>query len=153
MLIGVGHLLRIYDLGKKKMLRKCESRSIPYRVVKIITAGSRIIAFDQQESAFFIKYRVKENQLTVFADDTYPRYVSRGAAAGISNTLQMGNGGVHVGLLDLRRRRQIRQRFRHSTSDRYKRRYPGSQSAPRTFLRLRFRMIRVVPKHCGHVET
>lgn len=57
------------------MLRKCENRSIPHRIVKIITAGSRIIAFDQQESAFFIKYRIKENQLTIFADDTYPRYV------------------------------------------------------------------------------
>ena len=73
----MGHLLRIYDLGKKKMLRKCENRSLPYRIVKIITAGSRIIAFDQQESAFFIKYRVKENQLTIFADDTYPRYVQK----------------------------------------------------------------------------
>ena len=72
-LIGVGNLLRIYDLGKKKMLRKCELRSIPNRVTKIITAGQRIIAFDQQESAFFIKYRIKENQLTIFADDTYPR--------------------------------------------------------------------------------
>jgi splicing factor 3B subunit 3 len=72
-LIGVGHLLRIYDLGKKKMLRKCENRSLPNRVVKILTAGSRIICFDQQESAFFLKYRVKENQLTVFADDTFPR--------------------------------------------------------------------------------
>ena len=72
--MGVGHLLGIYDLGKKKMLRKCENRSLPHRVVKIITAGSRIIAFDQQESAFFLKYRIKENQLTVFADDTYPRW-------------------------------------------------------------------------------
>ena len=41
--------------------------------VKILTAGSRIIAFDQQESAFFVKYKVKENQLNIFADDTYPR--------------------------------------------------------------------------------
>jgi len=75
-LIGVGNLLRIYDLGKKKMLRKCELRSIPNRVIKIITAGQRIIAFDQQESAFFIKYRIKENQLTIFADDTFPRWVT-----------------------------------------------------------------------------
>ena len=43
--------------------------------VKILTAGSRIIAFDQQESAFFVKYKIKENQLNIFADDTYPRYV------------------------------------------------------------------------------
>ena len=31
-LVGVGHLLRIYDLGKKKMLRKCENRNIPFRI-------------------------------------------------------------------------------------------------------------------------
>ena len=43
--------------------------------VKILTAGSRIIAFDQQESAFFVKYKVKENQLDIFANDTYPRYI------------------------------------------------------------------------------
>jgi len=78
-LVGVGHLLRIYDLGKKKMLRKCENRNIPNRVVKILTAGSRIIAFDQQESAFFVKYKIKENQLNIFADDTYPRWVTSAA--------------------------------------------------------------------------
>jgi splicing factor 3B subunit 3 len=26
LLVGVGNILRIYDLGKKKLLRKCESK-------------------------------------------------------------------------------------------------------------------------------
>ena len=26
LLVGVGKLLRIYDIGKKKMLRKCENK-------------------------------------------------------------------------------------------------------------------------------
>ena len=29
LLVGVGHLLRIYDIGKKKMLRKCENKVPP----------------------------------------------------------------------------------------------------------------------------
>ena len=29
-LIGVGRLLRIYDLGKKKLLRKCENKVRPF---------------------------------------------------------------------------------------------------------------------------
>ena len=37
-LVGVGHLLRIYDLGKKKMLRKCENRNIPYRVGTVFSS-------------------------------------------------------------------------------------------------------------------
>lgn len=28
-LIGVGKLLRVYDLGKKKLLRKCENKVLP----------------------------------------------------------------------------------------------------------------------------
>ncbi|MEQ2182848.1 hypothetical protein GOODEAATRI_026535 [Goodea atripinnis] len=31
-LVGVGKLLRIYDLGKKKLLRKCENKDLPHAV-------------------------------------------------------------------------------------------------------------------------
>ena len=34
-LIGVGRLLRLYDLGRKKLLRKCENKHIPHLVVDI----------------------------------------------------------------------------------------------------------------------
>eukprot|EP00095_Tigriopus_kingsejongensis_P012083 snap_masked-scaffold60_size442463-processed-gene-3.15 protein:Tk12083 transcript:snap_masked-scaffold60_size442463-processed-gene-3.15-mRNA-1 annotation:"splicing factor 3b subunit 3" len=75
-LIGVGKLLRLYDLGKKKLLRKSENKHIPYCVVDIKTVGDRIIVSDIQESVHFVKYKRAENQLVVFADDTTPRWVT-----------------------------------------------------------------------------
>lgn len=74
--IGVGKLLRIYDLGKKKLLKKCENKTIQNFIVTINTMGNRIYASDVQESYYFIRYKRLENQLIVFADDVFPRWVT-----------------------------------------------------------------------------
>uniref|UniRef100_A0A1B0CWY9 Splicing factor 3B subunit 3 n=1 Tax=Lutzomyia longipalpis TaxID=7200 RepID=A0A1B0CWY9_LUTLO len=76
LLAGVGRVLRIYDLGKKKLLRKCENKHIPNNIVNIQTMGHRIYASDVQESIFFLKYKRAENQLIIFADDTHPRWIT-----------------------------------------------------------------------------
>ncbi|KAH8376410.1 splicing factor 3B subunit 3 isoform X1 [Drosophila serrata] len=76
LLAGCGRMLRIYDLGKKKMLRKCENKHIPYQIVNIQAMGHRVYVSDVQESVFFIRYRRAENQLIIFADDTHPRWVT-----------------------------------------------------------------------------
>lgn len=75
-LIGVGKHLRIYDMGKKKLLRKCENKHIPNFIVNIQTMGQRIVVADIQDSFHFVKYRRPENQLVVFADDTSPRWIT-----------------------------------------------------------------------------
>ncbi|KAG7281570.1 hypothetical protein CRUP_007604 [Coryphaenoides rupestris] len=75
-LVGVGKLLRIYDIGKKKLLRKCENKHIPNLVTSIHTMGQRVVVTDVQESLFWVRYRRNENQLIVFADDTHPRWVT-----------------------------------------------------------------------------
>lgn len=101
-LIGVGKLLRIYDLGKKKLLRKCENKvsiaqwgtvpevtwlgidfilflylkHVPNFIVGIQTIGHRVIVSDVQESFFWVRYKRNENQLIIFADDTHPRWVT-----------------------------------------------------------------------------
>jgi len=79
LLVGVGNLLRLYELGKKKLLRKCETKAIPNFVVKIDTMGLRIIVSDVQESFHFLRYKPKENQLSIFADDTNPRWLTTAA--------------------------------------------------------------------------
>lgn len=76
LLAGCGRILRIYDLGKKKLLRKCENKHIPYQIVNIQAMGHRVYASDVQESIFFIRYKRAENQLIIFADDTHPRWVT-----------------------------------------------------------------------------
>lgn len=48
LLAGVGSALRIYDMGKKKLLRKTEFRSLPTHIVSLHTLGDRIYVGDAQ---------------------------------------------------------------------------------------------------------
>ena len=74
--IGIGKLLRLYDLGKKKLLKKCENKTIQNLISSVNTYGNRIFVSDVQESYFFVRYKRAENQLIVFADDSTPRWVT-----------------------------------------------------------------------------
>lgn len=76
LLAGVGRMLRLYDIGKRKLLRKCENRHIPNMIADIKTTGQRIFVADVQESVFCVKYKKRENQLIIFADDTNPRWIT-----------------------------------------------------------------------------
>jgi len=66
LLVGVGNLLRLYDLGKKKLLRKCENKGIPNTIVSIESMGHRIVVSDLRDSYFFVKFKAAENQLVVY---------------------------------------------------------------------------------------
>lgn len=75
-LIGVGRLLRIYDIGKSKLLRKCENKQLNNFIVQIHTMGPRIFVCDSQESCFFMRHKHEDNQIIIFADDILPRFVT-----------------------------------------------------------------------------
>ncbi|EGG17647.1 CPSF domain-containing protein [Cavenderia fasciculata] len=76
LIAGVGNVLRLYELGKKKLLRKCENRKVPNQITSIQSQGDRIVVSDVQESVHFFTYRRSENVLVLFADDTAPRFVT-----------------------------------------------------------------------------
>lgn len=76
LLAGVGRMLRLYDIGRRKLLRKCENRHIPNLIADLKTVGQRIFVSDVQESVFCVKYKKRENQLIIFADDTNPRWIT-----------------------------------------------------------------------------
>ncbi|KAG0434968.1 hypothetical protein HPB47_018758 [Ixodes persulcatus] len=76
LLAGVGKCLRLYDLGRKKLLRKCENKYIPNAIVSIQAMGNRVVVSDVQESFFFLRYKRQENQLVIFADDSVPRWIT-----------------------------------------------------------------------------
>lgn len=76
LLAGVGRVLRIYDLGKKKLLRKCENKNFPNQIVSIHVISHRIIVGDVQESIHFVKYLKPENTLVIYADDISPRWLT-----------------------------------------------------------------------------
>ncbi|TPX70379.1 hypothetical protein SpCBS45565_g01800 [Spizellomyces sp. 'palustris'] len=76
LLVGMGKILRIYDLGKKKLLRKCENKQFPSNILTLHTQGDRIVVGDVQESVHFASYRHFDNRIVIFADDTTPRWIT-----------------------------------------------------------------------------
>jgi splicing factor 3B subunit 3 len=76
LLIGMGKTLRLYELGKKKLLRKCETKAFPFSIVKIETQGDRIYVSDSQESVHYCLFRHYDNQIVIFADDFISRWMT-----------------------------------------------------------------------------
>ncbi|WVQ82855.1 pre-mRNA-splicing factor RSE1 [Cryptococcus sp. DSM 104549] len=77
LLVGIGKSLRLYEMGKKALLRKAENNSFPTAVVTINIQGARIIVGDMQESTFYCVYRsIPTRQIIVFADDSQPRWIT-----------------------------------------------------------------------------
>lgn len=75
-MVGVGNVLRMYELGKKKLLRKCENKNFPNMITSIRTQGDRIYVTDVQESVHYVKFKKDEKQFFIFADETSPRWVT-----------------------------------------------------------------------------
>ncbi|TPX62142.1 hypothetical protein PhCBS80983_g00623 [Powellomyces hirtus] len=76
LLVGMGKTLRIYDAGKKKLLRKCENKQFPNNILTLHTQGDRIVVGDVQESVHYASYRHFDNRIVIFADDTIPRWIT-----------------------------------------------------------------------------
>ena len=76
LIAGIGSTVRLYELGRKKLLKKAECRRLPNMIVSLQTSGLRIIAGDVQESVHWLSYRRTDNQLVLFADDTMPRWIT-----------------------------------------------------------------------------
>lgn len=73
LLVGLGKILRLYDQGKRKLLKKTENKGFPYNIVKLHTMGFRVYVGDVTESIHFVKYKRNDNVFSIFADDTIPR--------------------------------------------------------------------------------
>lgn len=79
LLAGVGTDVRIYDLGMKQMLRKCQATAVPHMVVGLQTQGNRIIVSDSHESVSYCVYKFQDNKLIPFADDMIARHTTAAA--------------------------------------------------------------------------
>ncbi|KAL4791857.1 CPSF A subunit region-domain-containing protein [Aspergillus venezuelensis] len=73
---GVGPVLRVYDLGMKQLLRKCQAIVVPKTIVGLDTQGSRIVVSDVRESVTYVVYKYQENVLIPFVDDSIPRWTT-----------------------------------------------------------------------------
>lgn len=76
LLAGVGKVLRIYELGRKKLLRKVENKNFQNPIISLKVMGERIIVGDQQDACQFAVYKAAENRLLLFADDFQQRWTT-----------------------------------------------------------------------------
>eukprot|EP00198_Chlamydomonas_reinhardtii_P011963 XP_001701300.1 nuclear pre-mRNA splicing factor, component of splicing factor 3b [Chlamydomonas reinhardtii] len=74
LLAGVGPTLRLYDMGKKKMLRKCEYNR--WTNIFLHVFFYRPYFRSSQESVHMMRYKKADNAFYIFADDVAPRYLS-----------------------------------------------------------------------------
>ncbi|ETB61854.1 hypothetical protein YYC_01663 [Plasmodium yoelii 17X] len=75
-IVSVGNKLRIYALGKKKLLKKCEYKDIPEAIVSIKVSGDRIFASDIRESVLIFFYDSNQNLIRLISDDIIPRWIT-----------------------------------------------------------------------------
>ena len=83
---GVGPHLRIYDLGMKQLLRKCQATVTPNTIVDLQTQGSRIVVSDVREGVTYVVYKFQENVLIPFVDDTVSRWTTKTAMVDYDTT-------------------------------------------------------------------
>ena len=76
LLAGIGNTVRIYDLGMRQLLRKCQAEITPNLVVGLQTQGSRIVVSDVQESVTYCVYKQQDNLLIPFVDDMIARWTT-----------------------------------------------------------------------------
>lgn len=75
-LAGIGYMLRMYDIGKKQLLKKCEYKHLYMGVNNIFTYGERIFVTDLSDSFHLLKHKTRENQFVEIADDVLPRWIT-----------------------------------------------------------------------------
>jgi splicing factor 3B subunit 3 len=73
LLVGVGQSLRLYEMGKRQLLRKCELRGLPTFVKTIQTVGDRAFIGDMMQSIQVVQYDAGLNRLKLIAKDACPR--------------------------------------------------------------------------------
>jgi splicing factor 3B subunit 3 len=76
LIVGVGNILRVYEMGVKKLLRKCENKNFSSPIICIQVEEGRIYAGDVQESVHVLKFKPEEVQLYIFADDVLNRWLT-----------------------------------------------------------------------------
>jgi splicing factor 3B subunit 3 len=73
LLVGIGKSLRLYEMGKRQLLRKCELRGLPTFAKTIQTVGDRAFVGDMMQSIQIVRYDSTLNRLAVIARDASPR--------------------------------------------------------------------------------
>jgi splicing factor 3B subunit 3 len=102
LLVGIGSSLRLYEMGKRQLLRKCELRGLPTIVKTIQTVGDRAFIGDMMQSVLIVKYDSATNRLIMVARDSSPRPIVSAELLDW-NTVAVGDKYGNVSVLRLPR--------------------------------------------------
>ena len=125
LVVGVGKSLRLYEMGKRQLLRKCELRGLPSFVKTIQTVGDRAFVGDMLQSVQIVRYDATSNRLVLIANDASPRpivcqelldwnTVAVGDKFGNVSVLRLPRG-ADVGAIDLTGQRALWDSSRDDT--------------------------------------
>ena len=73
LVVGVGKCLRLYEMGKRQLIRKYDLRGLPSMVKTIQTVGDRAFVGDLLQSIQVVRYDAAQNRLVLIAVDANPR--------------------------------------------------------------------------------
>ncbi|KAL3806325.1 hypothetical protein ACHAXA_001065, partial [Cyclostephanos tholiformis] len=102
LLVGIGKVVRLYEMGKRQLLKKCELRGLPTMVKTLQAAGDRAFIGDMMQSVQFIRYDSASNRLVLVAKDRSPRPITCQELLDI-NTVAVGDKFGNVSVLRLPR--------------------------------------------------
>ena len=102
LLVGIGKTVRLYEMGKRQLLKKCELRGFPTMVKTLQAAGDRAFVGDMMQSVQFIRYDATANKLVLVAKDRSPRPITCQELLDI-NTVAVGDKFGNVSILRLPR--------------------------------------------------
>lgn len=102
LLVGIGNTVRLYEMGKRQLLKKCELRGMPTMVKTLQAAGDRAFVGDMMQSMQFIRYDATSNRLVLVAKDNNPRPITCQELLDI-NTVAVGDKFGNVSILRLPR--------------------------------------------------
>ena len=100
LLVGIGRTVRLYEMGKRQLLKKCELRGLPTMVKTLQAAGDRAFVGDMTRSVQFLRYDSTTNRLSLVAKDSSPRPVTCQELLDI-NTVAVGDKFGNVSILRL----------------------------------------------------
>ena len=100
LLVGIGSTLRLYEMGKRQLLRKCELRGLPTIVKTLQTAGDRAFVGDMIQSMQFVRYDSTSNRLVLVANDRNPRPITCQELLDL-NTVAVGDKFGNIAVLRL----------------------------------------------------
>mmetsp|Transcript_7257 Transcript_7257/g.14254 ORF Transcript_7257/g.14254 Transcript_7257/m.14254 type:complete len:854 (-) Transcript_7257:195-2756(-) len=102
LLVGIGKTLRLYEMGKRQLLRKCELKGLPTFVKTLQTAGDRVYFGDMMRSLHIVRYEAAANRLVLVANDPCPRPIVSQELLDF-NTVAVGDKFGNISVLRLPR--------------------------------------------------